>query len=1644
MGGDRRDIVFDCPCGAEWVAGNPGEPGTLTVTGGIRSHRTVESGEVRLSASWRRAGADDPSVGQLSAGQGRANQWSVPFAEPEPDLAIGVYLWEQTGLDSQGSTQWHRHEGLALWPVPRGDGSGPMRFVDILTDTDGDGVGDVNEQLAGSAWQDPDSLPGDSVIHILALYTAAFFEAEAGYPYTRLLHDMSVADAFFRDNETGIRLQLVGMSQVELGESGWAETESRKALMDAHGADMTIQFGPIGRCNSGGCAQVGASRAALWRDAQSWVRGVNTLVSVHELGHAMGLAHSARQGETYGAWHWSRGHYVTPRGVFPRYGTIMSYGTNLLGGVFSDPGVDCGVGPCGVSGEERDGADAVRSLDLLRFQIAAHRAPATDTDGDGFVDAADAAPNDPDDWFDIDGDGIGDNADPDDDNDGVADVDDGFPLDPEEWEDADGDGIGDNADEEVVDLSPFRDPALRAAVEQALGKVAGATITARDMASLTQLQANGLGIRNLTGLELATGLERLRLERNLVDDLTPLSGLTRLRELYLTNNPVSDISPVRELTRIRHLYLSNTRAEYADVRSLPYFDALERLGLNAMGIQDVSGLRRLVNLTHLNLQDNRISDVSPLAAVTSLRGLNLRDNDISDVSALAALVALRDFLMLDGNRISDATPLAGLTSLRVLGIGDNDVADIGPLAGLIRLDRLYLGGNRIADVSSLENIVALWTLDLQDNAIADVGPLAGLVRLKNLYLNGNRIADVSPLADIAALGWLNLAHNAVSDIEPLAGLVHLDRLYLEGNFIANVSPLADITDLRTLDLKRNAVSDIGPLKGLVRLRNLHLDGNHIADATPLADMADLTTLRLATNAISDIEPLEGLVRLRNLHLDGNRIADVSPLADMTDLRFLRLASNAVADIGPLVEGSIFRNKPAGKYVGLSGNPLDRTSTEEHIPALKSRGVNVRFTFYGSGAPPPVFVDPTLRALVAEAMAWSSRHVDDPATEWDIGHIRTLRVNGRGIASLVGLEGAVGLSTLHGASNRISDLSPLSELANLNGLDLRDNHISDISPLIAQDTLSQGDWVALGGNPLSETSLNTHVPVLLERGVQVSVNAITRTLVAGGLSLRFDASGYFGALLGDGFSAKVAVDDASLATARITRGVLRITPRESPGIVVVTVMATGDGDAEETLEFIVTVRGPWVVPFVASTGDPFREGFVRVVNRSPEAGEVRISAIDDNGMRRGTATLSLAAGAAVELDSEDLERGNRAKGLTRRIGSGSGDWRLEIESVLDVELLSYVRSTEGVLAAMHDVVQSEGGVRRVPIFNPASEIDQVGALLLKNLANRDAEASITGIDGAGASPGGEVRVDIPPQAAVTLTAEELEVGGRGLRGRLGDGEGRWRLRIESDGDLAVMSLFSSPEKHLANLSTAPDAALLSEEGVHTVPLFPSASDSFGRQGLVRIVNLSRQDGQVRIRSHDDLGRRYEDLMLVLGAGQTVELTSDDLELGNTNKRLSGSTGSGTGDWRLEVSSELDIEVLAYVDSQDGFLIAMHDVVLRNGRRYEVSSFNLESDNGETNYLRIVNPGARPANVSIAGIDDAGESPGDGVRLSIAPGAALELTAAQLEGGEHGLEGRIGDGGGPWRLQIDCEQPIFVMNMLETPAGHLTNLSTSPRP
>ncbi|MBP8304035.1 MAG: leucine-rich repeat domain-containing protein, partial [Phycisphaerae bacterium] len=188
------------------------------------------------------------------------------------------------------------------------------------------------------------------------------------------------------------------------------------------------------------------------------------------------------------------------------------------------------------------------------------------------------------------------------------------------------------------------DPALKAAIEDALGRV---DPTAMDMLELDELTAPSRCISDLTGLQYATDLQWLDLSRGNdsggagIWDIGPLAGLTKLKHLDLNNNYIRDIS------------------------ALSGMDLLE----------------------FLDLHDNRVWDLSPLAGKTRLHTAYLyRQWDQT------------------GNLLSDILVLAGLSNLSILHLEENHIRDLGPVVNLMSLTELNVLRNPLDDEACASHI----------------------------------------------------------------------------------------------------------------------------------------------------------------------------------------------------------------------------------------------------------------------------------------------------------------------------------------------------------------------------------------------------------------------------------------------------------------------------------------------------------------------------------------------------------------------------------------------------------------------------------------------------------------------------------------------------------------------------------------------------------------------------------------------------------------------------------------------------------------------------------------------------------------------------------------------------------------------------
>ena len=1382
-----------------------------------------------------------------------------------------------------------------------------------------------------------------SEIDVLVAYTPSGRRSAGGHRGIRTLIELVVQETNNAYGDSGVRqrIRLVAATEVDYEAQDFGIHETLRHLTgktdgrmdevheirDLYAADLVLLFRPSG----GGTAWLAADPSA--ETAESFGFSVsNWHVFAHELGHNMGLMHHRDDDAGNLPYPYSHGYRFRHGGV--HYGTIMSTAYGLLR--FSNPRHlfpnDLGV-PLGIPGDtptsSPDGpADAARSLNETAKAIANFRPSAArchynlpspkdiPAQGGSFTVSVATATNcrwdarslDPGLSITEGSSGMG--------NGQVAltvEENRGWPREVAfriagEIHSFRQEGRGESVP--VCD----RSIGVREAISAELDGQPCADIAAGDLASIGSLTIRGRvspgDFDGLTGLGVLT----LYLSR----DYCSVSGCIGPPIVPHLDQRVFAGAGLNDLHRLS-VVAGATRTLRLRRDVFEGLDALEDLSLFSTTWEG-GVFEDTPSLVWLTLHDYPRN--------------TLPNGAFSGLNRLTYLISHRGLFEAVGTRA-----FQGLSSLRELQLNDGRLAHLPPssFADLPELIALVLERNRLTALrrGQFHGASKIEWIDLRDNPIRVVDSSA-FSGLPITYLN-LRNADLTSL-----------------DLDLFSDLVNCE-LDLSGN------------ELTTLDPQVFAGA------GLFRL---DLSNNYISDVSFLSDLSFAHEIDLSGNRIADLAPLIGIDRLSILDLSRNRIVDVSPLAALSSqLTSLDLSHNGIGDISPL----LVQGGPIGEdsALFLHGNQFQRTALDEQVSMLRSLGVRVF-------------------------------------------HVGVLPMDS---SSLEGeeFEFAVRLS---------SEVSyPVSV---------------DWQLVFAQ---FPDRPTALAGALLSATSRDFGVgsfgcreALCYKRGIggELTIGANDRV----------------------GYATVWGVEDEPVERERHETFAFVLFPHASKFPSGVTLDSSwpalaahfGEGRQSVSVGLIVDAAGPsHHIPFFWARGNARgRQGVLRLVHPM-DGSPAHVEVFDGLGRKHGSTTLSTrhapsarrldpSRSAVAQFNSEDLEDGNHDAGLSKGVGPGSSDWHLKIWAN-DAQALAYARHADGFLTSMHDVApQGADGTYAVPTFNPAGNTRQRSVLRLVNTGTEASAVRIVGTDDAGAQPGDAVSLSIEPGGARELSAADLEAGAGDLGGALGDGQGKWRLSVASDQPLLVASLVESPTGHLTNLSTVPDNKEQGAAGAttHHVPLFLSAADEWGRRSFVRILNKGEAMATVRIRPFDDTVRDYGALTLTVAAGEAAHFNSHHLEVGGAG--LSGGVGAGEGDWRLELEAMEDIDVLSYVRHADGFLTAMHDVVRASPEGHVVPIFN-PADDGQRSLLRLVNPRGEDAEVTIRGIDDRGVTRGS-VGLVVPAGRSRTISAQEMEVGNDALDGALGDGQGKWRLVVRSEVEVHVMSLLESPAGHLTNLSTTP--
>jgi hypothetical protein len=239
------------------------------------------------------------------------------------------------------------------------------------------------------------------------------------------------------------------------------------------------------------------------------------------------------------------------------------------------------------------------------------------------------------------------------------------------------------------------DPALKAAVSSQLG---GVEPDMETIQTLTQLDANSLGIQNLGGLEYAVNLETLYLNDNLVTSTPSLRFLEKLavvemldnplgRDYYCVDEPLILQSSPGAILRVDdnpdpsdtcEVFFADgnlktvveTELGVISPTLLQMRELFRMYGSAYKGIGDLTGLESATHCTELYLNGNQITDLSPLSDNPKMSVLSLYGNQLTDLSPLSDIIDLQ-WLFLEDNHISDLSPLLHMTNLEILRLDAN-------------------------------------------------------------------------------------------------------------------------------------------------------------------------------------------------------------------------------------------------------------------------------------------------------------------------------------------------------------------------------------------------------------------------------------------------------------------------------------------------------------------------------------------------------------------------------------------------------------------------------------------------------------------------------------------------------------------------------------------------------------------------------------------------------------------------------------------------------------------------------------------------------------------------------------------------------------------------------------------------------------
>ncbi len=449
---------------------------------------------------------------------------------------------------------------------------------------------------------------------------------------------------------------------------------------------------------------------------------------------------------------------------------------------------------------------------------------------------------------------------------------------------------------------------------------------------------------------------------------------------------------------------------------------------------------------------------------------NLDRDNIDAPITKKDLLQIKTLSIYSGKGINEIAGLEYMTNLEKLTLRESNVTDISAISKLRGLKYVDLTSNSIESIHPIGQLENINMLFLRDNKISNLTPLSKIKKIKTLDLIGNNIKDIQPLFTLSTMKQLYLANNQISDLTGIDRLNNVKLLWIGNNKINNVESISKMSNLIELEISDSEIKDISPLSQLGNLQMLNLEENYISDISPLSTLTNLHEVNLGANEISDVRPVEELGKRISIDIQRQKIfLNEASVDEEIKIPVYNLKGEPLQNINLQSEGATLNNgfikwnSPGEKIYEFK---LDTNSTESKI---RFNGTVIQNIVEKQKESQNVILDKTLQQHINKENL-GRENVNAPITKEDLLQIKKLEIfkeKGNEIKDITGLEYMTNLEKLTLEGVGLKNIEFISNLKQLNNVNVSHNQIEDITPLSSLENLQ---WLNLTGNRIKDVSV----------------------------------------------------------------------------------------------------------------------------------------------------------------------------------------------------------------------------------------------------------------------------------------------------------------------------------------------------------------------------------------------------------------------------------------------------------------------------------------------------------------------------------------------------------------------------------------------